>query len=1720
MTRTEFATVDGVACDVLDDLGRLVITPHALTIDGQRNIPADMQPGESLEAFLTRHVPGITSGAWAVSLGGRSVPQHMWSRTYPKHGNLIACRCVVQKSVLSLLAVAVLAYFTLGAGVGVGGGWIANTFGAGLAASQAIGAGLFMAGSMLINKVLAPKVPKPADNGPGRTVYSLSGQRNGIRAYEPLPVLWGEMRVTPDLASQPYTWFEGDDQYLSTILLGGVNVHSVADLAIGDTPIASYNDVAVYYNGFAGMPSQGVPLYSNADTIAGGELEDSAAWVTRTSSSGAINLQLDLEYQLFRQGDRGLEGASVTVEAQYRPVGAGGWVDFFAAKTLSNGDTSMRRGTYTLGVPLGQYEVRMRRTDGPNPERVTRHIQWAALRTVQPDATDYSAWGRIGIKIKATGQLSGSLDTLRATYTARPLPVWSGTAWVTATTRANGLSNPGAILLQTMRGVYANGILQFGFGMQDEQIDIEGLKAFMLHCTARGYTYDKWITSSVSLGAFCEEVALAGMGQFVWTDGGRPTVAFVGSGQPISGVVNMANMLKGSFSVAYNLSNAADGIEYQYLDRDRNWETQTLRVTAPGVTTMLNPARITGDGVTTEAHAAVLARYHLAQSLYQYKTIDFGADIEHLDYRRLSLLSVSHDLTQWGFGGRVVSADTVAGKVVLTLDEEVPALPTRYIGLRVPGARDYRVFGVEAFSDKQNTVTLVGDWPAGVAFPGGTLENPAHDTLWCYDFKATPGYRVRVVGIEPEADLKGARVSCVPEGPEFWDYVLNGTYVPAPAQSSLPELARPSVSNLRISEEVHLQGDTEWYELHAVWDAAGEYDHAQVWAGLDGSELRMVDGNAVSTRASFRIEAAGEWLIEVRPFNTSGMVGQSAAALYITSRTNIPPRNVDQFVVQVVEGGLRRFAWQYTGDKPPAFAGVQIRYLSGDVPVSEAGWDAMTPLGKPDDVYTAQFESTRPAAGTWTFGVRAIDTAGQLSPGVLRFAIALPTSLPGTTAPDLTPPPKPTGVTATALMSTAQVDWNAPTYTVGRGHDHSIISAAVVVMGQPLPEFSAASVVGSPEGHPASIPVELGGIQYRLWVQHVSKEGIASPPSDPVEITTSVDPGKILEILTGQITESQLNASLSTPISTIPTLAANIAAEASTRATQTGELYAQYTVKVDVNGYVAGYGLASTLVNGTPTSEFVIRADNFAIAPVATDNNANDGSPFFYRTTPTVINGVTIPAGGYMKSAYIHDASITNAKIANLAVDDAKIANLSVSKLTAGSLAVGQYVQSTNYVANTSGWRINADGTAELGVASIRGQLTAAQIDTRGLTIKDAGGTVIFGSGTGLDWSQITGANRPANGATVGATADEQRKIAEVYFEGANMAPNSAFMSLDGWIPYNNAGIPVTSWLNPNGALGNAGYCIQADAGGASTLGIYTNSSFPGGGVKGYAAGQGYYISCYVAAHGPGMVGKTISLLNSNNLWGSVSMIENPPLVDGVFQRYVGYAVAQAGSDLNGGSLWISYAGSSPAAGSAMTISCVQVERALQGGATRWNAALRDSPRAGNPITSANASTYIANLAVTHLQLAGGAASVHNVLGFSGGTGTLATGTIGMPANGVLEFVGGYRLSPPAEFYSASQRAAFRCNITVVVYKNGAHIGSIAAYGSVVNGPWVGFNQQYGSSVGDFTGKILGMINVEATISDVFSFRVDCSSNIILSGSSYNAGYCFEGVLHVSGVYK
>lgn len=91
-------------------------------------------------------------------------------------------------------------------------------------------------------------------------------------------------------------------------------------------------------------------------------------------------------------------------------------------------------------------------------------------------------------------------------------------------------------------------------------------------------------------------------------------------------------------------------------------------------------------------------------------------------------------------------------------------------------------------------------------------------------------------------------------------------------------------------------------------------------------------------------------------------------------------------------------------------------------------------------------------------------------------------------------------------------------------------------------------------------------------------------------------------------------------------------------------IQANWTIKTDVNGYVAGIGL----MNGGNTSSFIVRADQIAFAPPA---SAGSGlAPkygFVYQASPkTLPNGTVIPAGLYVDNIILGeiDAKKINAE--------------------------------------------------------------------------------------------------------------------------------------------------------------------------------------------------------------------------------------------------------------------------------------------------------------------------------------------------------------------------------------------------------------------------------------------------------------------------------------------
>ena len=177
------------------------------------------------------------------------------------------------------------------------------------------------------------------------------------------------------------------------------------------------------------------------------------------------------------------------------------------------------------------------------------------------------------------------------------------------------------------------------------------------------------------------------------------------------------------------------------------------------------------------------------------------------------------------------------------------------------------------------------------------------------------------------------------------------------------------------------------------------------------------------------------------------------------------------------------------------------------------------------------------------------------------------------------------------------------------------------------------------------------------------------------------------------------DSAIANDVSTLTTTVSGNTSSISTQATSINGLEAQYTVKIDNNGAISGYGLASNAVDGSIVSEFIVNADRFAIISPSTTLTNPSGShnasvPFTVQATQTTLNGETVPAGVYMTDAFIKNGSIVSAKIGSLAVD--KISGtfaelgtvltgfLDGDKIEANSLDAGRITTDTLNVAGKS----------------------------------------------------------------------------------------------------------------------------------------------------------------------------------------------------------------------------------------------------------------------------------------------------------------------------------------------------------------------------------------------------------------------------------------------------
>lgn len=218
----------------------------------------------------------------------------------------------------------------------------------------------------------------------------------------------------------------------------------------------------------------------------------------------------------------------------------------------------------------------------------------------------------------------------------------------------------------------------------------------------------------------------------------------------------------------------------------------------------------------------------------------------------------------------------------------------------------------------------------------------------------------------------------------------------------------------------------------------------------------------------------------------------------------------------------------------------------------------------------------------------------------------------------------------------------------------------------------------------------------KVWAPKLEIGNIATDwtpaPEDSEEATANT-------LATVQVVQTALTKatgdikSLGERITTVQSKADGNTAAVQAHARSINGLEAQYTVKVDVNGRVAGYGLATTPKNGTPESKFIVNADRFGVG----STGKADVFPFVVDTQKNrvgvngelVVNGKAIV--DRLNAGDIHGDKITaNTLNANrLTAGSVTAREMAAGSITADKLNVNNLSAISANMGNINGGSLN-----------------------------------------------------------------------------------------------------------------------------------------------------------------------------------------------------------------------------------------------------------------------------------------------------------------------------------------------------------------------------------------------------------------------------------------------
>lgn len=717
----------------------------------------------------------------------------------------------------------------------------------------------------------------------------------------------------------------------------------------------------------------------------------------------------------FIAGENVLIAGSVT-------AGVSTLVDLGSQVSISAQHNELYRYGYTIKVPRGTWDLRIRRTTADGRADTVDASYWTALRSISYEAPwNLAGCTLVALRIKASGQLNGVIDQFNCIAEAI-VPAHDGTSWTEVKTR-----NPAWAFCEVLRGNSNER------PVPDSRLDLATIRTWAANCEAAGRTFDAVVDFKTSVREICQDICTVGRASRGMVNGAYTVIEDTTRSTPRQHFTQR-NCWGISGGAAF--PDRPHALKVRFFDAASNYAQVERIVCDDGYTEATATKFETLDlfGCTSADQAWKWGRYMIACARLRAERWEINVDFEHLRCTRGDLVLLSHDAISVGVGaGRIASQTIDAGNITtMTFDDVFPMESGKSYGIVIRNQDGTtRTAGVNTSVGDNWTISLNPPIPSWQATTGDLVVfgEVGLETIQALVQRIMPGKNFT------------ARLTLIPYSPAV--LTADGGVIPAydsgitvmPVDNRLPATPNIVSTSYSIKDGALYDDGTVGVSLVVIFEAAGGFSQSTGGASapdvIQGFQAEWrFSGNSQwesipvlpSYARRFVVEVKNDrsYDVRVRSFSLPGLYSawdtESAIAVALSGTT---PADVTG--LQVAGGGTSFLTADCPIEWTPVTGGGTAGLLVADYQVEVRTSDGLTILRTvyvTDARYTYTLADNLADGGpraSLQFRVKARSRWGDLSAAAASLTATNPA------------PGNPSGLGSRSFMGGVEFYWSANT---------------------------------------------------------------------------------------------------------------------------------------------------------------------------------------------------------------------------------------------------------------------------------------------------------------------------------------------------------------------------------------------------------------------------------------------------------------------------------------------------------------------------------------------------------------------------------------------------------------------------------------------------------------------------------------------------------------------